>query len=317
MSESTTASSAAFLQKLLGSTAPSRSRTALQFEGVELPLIILNAREHGPVVWVEAAVHGDENDGTAACLRLAESLDGKLLRGSVVLVPAANPDAYRAGALGSPKDGRNLNRMGNADDDSFSVRWFAFLRDLVYSAADVFLDLHGGGRWLDVAPFAMTFKGHAPSLELAMKLDLDYVLENPSTANLISALSREGIPSILLESGSGSSIREEAVERHCRNVLRILSLHSMVETEDASFTAPKRLSVLEDLYFPQEGALVRFAPVGTHLAEGDRIVEYAAWPSLEPHVLASPLKDGVLLSVHSSSLIRKGAYAALIGAAEK
>ena len=303
------------LAQYLVPNAAHRTDALLEFEGVQLPLSVLRAEQPGPVIWIEAAVHGDENDGTAACLRLLRAFDGKLLRGAVVICPAANPDAYRAGALGSPKDGKNLNRMGIVTEDTFSVRWFQFLRGLVASCASVFVDLHGGGRWLDVVPFAMAPKGDAHALALAEKLDLDYVLENPSGANLIGALSHTGITSVLLESGCGSSLREEAIDRHCHNVRRILEIYEMLEPSSANKrkVPPQILASSIDLYFPEDGALERFVPVGTLLKQGDVFAQYATWPSLKNQSLVCPVDEGVLLSVHSSSLIKKGAYAALIG----
>ena len=312
-------SARAQIAERLAPAAPGRSRGSIVFEGVEAPFIVLKASAPGPVVWVEAAVHGDENDGTAAVLRLADELDGALLRGAVVLLPAANADAYRAGLLGSPRDGRNLNRMGVVEEDLFSVRWFRLLADLAAAFATVFVDLHGGGRWLDVAPFAMVPQGAATSLELARGLELDYVLENPSRANLIGVLARRGLTALLLEAGCGSALREESIERHCRNVKRILAAAGLLseDARPALTSRPLVLGSMVDLCFPEDGAMRRFAPVGTVLAKGDAVVQYDTWPELRPQTLVSPVEGGVLLSVHSSSLIRKGAYAALIGSARE
>ena len=304
------------LVRLIDERTNTEASGVLQFEGVDVPVILLRSEAPGPVVWVEAALHGDENDGTAACLRLRSRLQGKLLRGSLILMPAANPDAYRNGLLGSPKDGKNLNRMGGSTEDVFSARWFKRLSSMIERSADVFADLHGGGRWLDVVPFAMVFPGDEASLEIARSLDVDFIAKNPGTSTLVSVFSRRGIPSVLLESGCGSSLREDAVERHCRNVLRILELKGMINgVNRIRQISPKTLSVLKDFYFPEDGALIWAAPVGAKLRKGDLIARYAGWPGLEVHELRSPVPEGVLLSVHTSSLIRKGAYAALIGAA--
>src|SRR5947208_14214091 len=39
---------------------------------IEIPLILVNGRDDGPVLWIDGAVHGDEPEGPLAVLRLME-----------------------------------------------------------------------------------------------------------------------------------------------------------------------------------------------------------------------------------------------------
>ena len=63
---------------------------------VQIPIHIRRATEDGPVVFVTAAVHGDEINGTGAVRELIRDADFRLLRGSVILVPVLNILAFES-----------------------------------------------------------------------------------------------------------------------------------------------------------------------------------------------------------------------------
>lgn len=99
--------------------------------------------EPGPGLIVLGAVHGNETCGTEAILRLAAELERgerALLRGTLTLVPVANPLAYqRRQRMGE----RNLNRNFRVTDmpQDFEDRVANRLCPLL-AAHDVLLDLH-------------------------------------------------------------------------------------------------------------------------------------------------------------------------------
>ena len=53
-----------------------------------IPLIIVNGIEDGPVLCVDAGVHGDEDDGQEAIRRVLADIDPATLRGTLVGIPA-------------------------------------------------------------------------------------------------------------------------------------------------------------------------------------------------------------------------------------
>src|ERR1044072_7479558 len=64
----------------------------------------------GPTVLAFGGTHGDEFEGPVALMKLARSLDPDSMQGRVILVPALNLPAVRAGTRLSPIDSVNLNR---------------------------------------------------------------------------------------------------------------------------------------------------------------------------------------------------------------
>ena len=76
---------------------------------VEIPIHIRRAKRKGPVVFVTAALHGDEINGTGAIRQLIQDPDFQLQRGSVILVPVLNILAFDRHSRYLP-DRRDLNR---------------------------------------------------------------------------------------------------------------------------------------------------------------------------------------------------------------
>lgn len=110
----------------------------LQFKSVHYA-----GQDSGPRLIVLGAVHGNETCGTAAIVRLMGELDGgalAIVRGSLTLVPVANPLAY---ARGTRAGERNLNRnlFPQAAPQDFEDRVANWLCPLL-AAHDVLLDLH-------------------------------------------------------------------------------------------------------------------------------------------------------------------------------
>ena len=81
-----------------------------------IPVISLKGKP-GPTVLITGAVHGDEFEGPAAIMRLAQRLDPDRLTGQVILIPALNAPALAASSRVTPLDQANLNRAfpGNPD----------------------------------------------------------------------------------------------------------------------------------------------------------------------------------------------------------
>ena len=101
------------------------------------------------------ANHGDEYEGPIALQELALTLSPDDISGTVIIVPAFNYPAFRAGTRTSPIDKGNLNRSfpGRADGSVTEKIADYFERTLI-PMADIVLDFHSGGKTLDFVPFA-------------------------------------------------------------------------------------------------------------------------------------------------------------------
>ncbi len=109
---------------------------------VRIPIHVRRAAKDGPVVFVTAALHGDEINGTGAVRQLVQDETFQLLRGSVVLIPVLNILAFDRHSRYLP-DRRDLNRSfpGSASG-SLASRMAHQMFDELVTRCDYGIDLH-------------------------------------------------------------------------------------------------------------------------------------------------------------------------------
>ena len=89
----------------------------LDLADVELPIRVARGADDGPTLWVNAAIHGDELEGTAALWRVFDAIAGKPLRGTLIGILVTNVSAYAALRRTSPTDELDINRLFPGDPD--------------------------------------------------------------------------------------------------------------------------------------------------------------------------------------------------------
>jgi predicted deacylase len=113
---------------------------------------VIAGQSPGPLVAVFAAQHGDELAPHLGLRRFITELDPRQLRGTVVVVPVANPIAFVTGHRDSWIDGLqadsgNLNRLWPGDPGGWICgRLAAALAREIVDRADCVIDIHAAGR---------------------------------------------------------------------------------------------------------------------------------------------------------------------------
>lgn len=130
------------------------SRDDSAWGSVMIPIAVIRNGD-GPTALLTGGNHGDEYEGPVALFDLARTLDSKDVNGTLIIVPAMNYPAFRAGTRTSPIDKGNMNRSFPGRPDGTVTQKIAdyFTRELL-PRANVVLDFHSGGKTLDFLPFA-------------------------------------------------------------------------------------------------------------------------------------------------------------------
>jgi len=181
----------------------------------------------GPTVYVQAAQHGREINGTATLRRLHERLDPGTVSGRLVAVPVADPLTFDRVAYTTtePLDSvnPNMNRVWPGDPSgTLHERMAARLWSLA-GEADAIVDLHTAGR--DSLTHVVFREDDADSRELAEAFGTDLLLAELADeeadeewhardfgGKLRVAATREGIPTITPELAHNKQLVETAIE---------------------------------------------------------------------------------------------------------
>lgn len=130
------------------------SRDDSAWGSVMIPICII-ANGDGPTALLTGGNHGDEYEGPAALFELAHTLDPGEVSGRIIIVPALNYPAFRAGTRTSPIDRGNLNRsFPGRPDGTVTEKIADYVTRHLIPLADIVLDFHSGGRTLDFLPYA-------------------------------------------------------------------------------------------------------------------------------------------------------------------
>ncbi|NIQ34081.1 MAG: hypothetical protein GTN80_10665, partial [Nitrososphaeria archaeon] len=116
---------------------------------VSLPIIIVNGSNDGPVMLMDACIHGNEYEGALVALKMVDILDPRKLSGAFIAVPALNPIGFDLRLRGNPWDLMylDMNRFFPGRADSFSLTeriLYAYWNEVLLKANYV-ISLHGGG----------------------------------------------------------------------------------------------------------------------------------------------------------------------------
>ena len=202
---------------------------------VKIPIHIRRAEEDGPVVFVTAALHGDEINGTGAIRELVQDADFKLQRGSVIFVPVLNLLAFDRHSRYLP-DRRDLNRSfpGTANG-SLAGRMARIIFDEIVSRCDYGIDLHTASVRRTNYPNVRGDMTNPDVKRLAEAFGSEIILNGKGPAG---AFRREaysgGCPTIIMEGGEVWKVEPGIVESAVRGVKNVLRDLEMLEGEPES-----------------------------------------------------------------------------------
>jgi predicted deacylase len=164
---------------------------------LEIPIIVIHGLRPGPCLWIDAAIHGDEPEGTLTCQALARLVKPAELTGTLVLVPAMNVPAYEAAQRGNPLDtfSYDMNRIYPGRANGYLTERIAWAHaEWMTKVADLEIAIHSGGAHSYLSE-TIFINEDAKSDELARAMGRGWEI-------VLSAISPKGNPmASMLEAG--------------------------------------------------------------------------------------------------------------------
>ncbi len=293
------------------------SRNDSAWGAIMIPITVVRNGE-GPTALLTGANHGDEYEGPIALQDLALNLSLENIAGRVIIVPAFNYPAFRAGWRNSPIDNGNMNRVFPGRPDGTVTEKIAdyFQRYLV-PQADVVVDIHSGGKTLDFLPQAAAHvldnKEQQAACEAAMRaFNAPYstmLLEIDNTGMYDTAVENAGKVFVSTELGGGGSTTAKSVaiaKKGLRNVL----IHAGI-LEGVPVIEPSVNLDMPDgdcfVFSEHDGLIEPTADLGDEVDKGDIVAR--VWPV--DRTGASPIeyrvrRRGLLVGRHFPGLVQMG-----------
>jgi predicted deacylase len=285
---------------------------------------------HGPSVYVQAAQHGSEVNGTAVCRRLHDRLRDRTLLGEVTVVPVVDPLTFDRVSYTTSEslDGvnPNMNRVWPGDADGTLHERMAATLWGVASEADAVLDLHTGSP--DVLSHVVYTADDAGSRRLARAFGTDLLLAEkageaaPAAWNRRGfgrkfrvAAAREDVPAITPELRHDKRILEDAVGTGVGGVLNVLRAVGVLPGEPPDRDPPIVHDYLGTVDAVDSGL---FRPA-SDLELGDRLAEGRYLGTLYDPTTYETLQevqagnDGILYALTEEATVTAGDRLAGVG----
>ncbi len=199
---------------------------------LHIPLHIRRGRSPGPVLFVTAAIHGDEINGTGAIRQLIQDPELVLLRGTVVFVPVINVLAFDRHERYLP-DRRDLNRhFPGSRKGSMASRYARNVFRVFQEKCDCGIDLHTAAMRRTNYPNIRADMSHPEIRDMALSFGCDIVIDNKGPeGSFRRELSKRGCPTIVFEGGEPYKVEPSIVEAAVRGIKNVLIEFEMLDQE--------------------------------------------------------------------------------------
>lgn len=235
---------------------------------VSIPLRICRGKNPGPTVFVAAALHGDELNGTGAIRGLLGDPDWAIDAGTVLLVPVLNVLGFERHSRYLP-DRRDLNRCfpGNTSG-SMASRLAKVIFDAVVGRCDYGIDLHTAAVRRTNFPNVRGDLEHADCKKLADAFGAGIILHGKGPkGSLRRAATASGCPTIVVEGGEVWKVESSVADCMVRGVNNVLIELGM---KSGQREAPTHQSVIRRTKWLRAE---RGGFMSMHVAPGDSVVK--------------------------------------------
>jgi uncharacterized protein len=195
----------------------------------QLPVRVIRGRRKGPVVFISAAIHGDELNGIEIIRRLRKLNILKQLRGILILVPIVNVYGVMNLSRYLP-DRRDLNRsFPGSSKGSLTARIAKVFFDEIVLKSDLGIDLHTASIHKSNLPQVRTNIENEYTFKLAKIFGAPVVLDSVLRDGSLRAVAQEkGIPILLYEAGEALRFDETSIRIGVHGIVNVLRANEML-----------------------------------------------------------------------------------------
>lgn len=239
---------------------------------VTMPVHVVHGRRAGPVMFVSAAIHGDEVIGVEVVRRLLRAAPVSRLAGTLLAVPLVNSFGFLSHSRYLP-DRRDLNRCfpGHASGSLAARLAHLFMTEIV-ARSDIGIDLHSAAIRRENLPQIRLTPGNARLEDLGRAFAAPVMLKSKlREGSLRLAAEEQGVDVLLYEAGEGLRFDEYAARAGVSGILRVMHELKMIGAKGVPRTKVRPLAAERSSWFrsPLGGLLRTYRTIGDLVESGE------------------------------------------------
>ena len=273
-----------------------------------MPVHVVHGYKDGPRMFISAAIHGDEINGTEIIRRLMKLKRIKRLKGTLIAVPVVNVYGFLQQSRYSP-DRRDLNRFfPGSEKGSLTSQLADIFMDEIVANSTHGIDLHAGSNHRTNLPQIRANVADPHVLQLAEAFRVPVIINaNIRDGSLRQAVAEKNIPFLLYEAGEALRFDEVAIRAGICGILSVMEDLGMLRRSRARKTVIEPLIADDTTWIraPASGILNMNVPLGARVGQNKKIGEIADPFSNREEVIESPV-SGMVIGRLNLPLVHQG-----------
>ena len=274
---------------------------------VAMPVHVINGRQAGPVMFVTAAIHGDEINGIEIIRRLLATKALRRLSGTLIAVPVVNVYGFVSQSRYLP-DRRDLNRsFPGSERGSMAARLADTLVSAIIGKCTHGIDLHTAAEGRANLPqIRVDLDLHPALLDIAEAFSPPIILDSPTRTGTLREAAGD-LPVLLYEAGEALRFDDLAIRAGLQGILRVMRHLGMLPPSKVKDRKSKSWVANNSVWMraPQSGILRSRIRLGGVVNSGD-VIGYISDPFGEAEQAVISEVSGVLIGITKLPLVHEG-----------
>ena len=274
---------------------------------LSMPIHVIHGKRPGPVVFISAAIHGDEINGIEIIRRVRHTRAIESLRGTLICVPIVNIYGFFNHTRYLP-DRRDLNRsFPGSKHGSLAARVACIFAEEVVNKATHGIDLHTGSNHRANLPHIRADLDNPECARLAKAFAAPVIINaNLRDGSLRQYAMEKGLSMLLYEAGEGLRFDNLSIRAGVRGVLNVMraldmlpqrkktEVHKVIEARSSQWVRA-----------PQAGLLRIEVALGARVTTGQTIGKIADSVGENETKVVSPV-TGIIIGRNNLPVVNEG-----------
>lgn len=278
------------------------------FTALEIPVHVIRGKEDGPVLFLSAALHGDEINGVEIIREVIRhpSLDN--LKGTVIAIPVVNIFGFQNKSRYLP-DRRDLNRsFPGSKHGSLAARIAHFFLKEIVSKCTHGIDFHTGAIHRSNLPQIRASLDDEVTRAFAKSFNAPMVVDSKMRDGSLREAARSRKVNILLfEGGEALRFEKDVIETGVKGTLNSMAHIGMIDKPEEEEPAIEATEAHDSFWLraPHSGTVRMNVKLGSYVKKGEVVaVILDLLGNVEIDVI-SP-ETGVVIGINNLPLVTLG-----------